>query len=194
MNYSLSPNGQIISSIDVQAHLKAQLIPVFFFFTGKQYIKTSIKVSTKVQRIIGSLSRMSIWNVNQYGISIEILYFLRWMSSFIIFSCIFWLRSSFIFCLKKKYIIFSGEKIPSIQILEKDQTPLQFFWKDNILRIFEKSIIFPCIFLRKIIFLFPSKEWGHIFEKKEISSLLIIQERSYSRAIFETIFSEHLEK
>ena len=32
------------------------------FFIGKQYMKTPKKVSTKVQRIIGTLCRMSIYN------------------------------------------------------------------------------------------------------------------------------------
>ena len=31
------------------------------------------------------------------------------------------------------------------------------FWKDHLFRKFEENIIFPCIFLRKIIFHFPSK-------------------------------------
>ena len=31
------------------------------------------------------------------------------------------------------------------------------FWKDHLLGTFEENIIFPCIFLRKIIFHFPSK-------------------------------------
>ena len=30
----------------------------FFFFTGKQYMKTPMKVSIKLQRIVGTLSRM----------------------------------------------------------------------------------------------------------------------------------------
>ena len=30
------------------------------------------------------------------------------------------------------------------------------FWNDNLFRLFEENIIFPCIFFRKIIFHFPS--------------------------------------
>ena len=35
-----------------------------------------------VQRTIGTLSRILMWNVNQYDISTEISYFLGWISSF----------------------------------------------------------------------------------------------------------------
>ena len=89
-NYNLSTNGQIISLLGAPVHLQTQLLraesywrlfiveylqpnkmkkksnlilhinfPVFFF-TGEQYIKTPLKVSMKVQRIAGALSRMSI--------------------------------------------------------------------------------------------------------------------------------------
>ena len=33
-----------------------------------------------------------------------------------------------------------------------------YFWKDHIFGAFEENIIFPFIFLRKIIFHFPSKD------------------------------------
>ena len=39
----------------------------------------------------------------------------------------------------------------------KDHIPVQFFWNDHLSRTFAENIIFPCIFLRKIILNFPSK-------------------------------------
>ena len=52
------------------------------FFIGNKYIKTLIQVSIKVRRIIGTLYRVSILNVNQYVVSTEILYFLGLISYF----------------------------------------------------------------------------------------------------------------
>ena len=72
----------------------------------------------------------------------------------------FWERLSFIFRLKNK-IIFSGKKKYHLSRYynKKDHIPVRFFWKDDLFRIFEENIIFPCIFfLRKIIFHFPFKE------------------------------------
>ena len=56
------------------------------------------------------------------------------------------------------------------------------FWKDHLFRTFEGNIIFPCIFLRKIIFHFQGAR--SYFREKEISSSPIIQERSYFSPIF----------
>ena len=64
----------------------------------KQYMKTPLKVSIKVQRFIETLSRMSI---NQYGISTEIPYFLGQKSYFSVMlemsplSVFFWERIIF---------------------------------------------------------------------------------------------------
>ena len=41
---------------------------------------------------------------------------------------------------------------------KKDHMPVRFFWKNHLFRTVEENIIFPCIFLGKIIFHFPSKE------------------------------------
>ena len=105
-------------------------------------MKTPIKVSIKVQRIIGPLCRMST-------------------RMLITFKCIF---------LEK--IIFD------------------FFWqKDNI--VFVTSIhtcirkISCChVFLEKDHLSFSVQRIRSYFREKEISSFLIIQERSYSSAIF----------
>ena len=40
------------------------------------------------------------------------------------------------------------------------------FWKDYLFRAFEENVMFPCIFLRNIIFQFPPKETDHIFREK----------------------------
>ena len=39
-------------------------------------------------------------------------------------------------------------------------------WKDHLFRKFKESIIFSCIFFRKVIFYFPSNEKNHIFGQK----------------------------
>ena len=53
---------------------------------------------------------------------------------------------------------------------------MQCFWKDHILRTFAENIIFPCIFLRKMIFHLPCKKQDHIFGKKKYF-FLIMQKR-----------------
>ena len=52
-------------------------------------------------------------------------------------------------------------------MIKKDHIPVRFFWKGHLFRTFEENVIFPCIFLRKIIFHFPSKELHHIFGEKK---------------------------
>ena len=64
--------------------------------------------------------------------------------------------------------------------LEKDQHNIMFVTP---IRIYRKYHIFMH-FLRKIIFQFSSKEKISCFQGEEIPSFQIIQERSYSSAIF----------
>ena len=66
-------------------------------------------------------------------------------------------------------------------VTKKTQTRIS--WKDHLSRTPEENIPFPGIFLRKIIFHVVSKN-KIIFREKEISSFLIIQERSYSSGFF----------
>ena len=100
-------------------------------------------------------------------------YLFRAFEENIVFPCIFWERSSFIFRLKNK-AIFSGK----INTIFPDITARKiifqcyFFWKGHLLRTFEENTILPCIFLRKVIFYFSSKEW--YFREKGISSFLVI--------------------
>ena len=69
------------------------------------------------------------------------------------------------------------------------------FWKDHLFGSFEENIIFPCIFLRKIIFCFLSKNKIIFSGEKNI-----IFPDNTRKIIFpcdffgKSIFSEHLEK
>ena len=65
----------------------------------------------------------------------------------------------------------------------------------TLIHIYRKYHIFM-YFLRKIIFHFQSKEKNSYFPKKKKLSFQMIQERSYSSALFfkKTIFSGHLKK
>ena len=52
----ISPTKKIEEEVKLQSY-----ILIFLgFFAGEQYMKTAVKVSMKVQRITGALSRMSI--------------------------------------------------------------------------------------------------------------------------------------
>ena len=94
-------------------------------------------------------------------------------------SLLFWQKGNFIFVEKrnatftniqktsylhvffspvKKYSIFEKKKCHLSSWYKKDHIPVQFFWKDHLFGTFEEYIIFPCIFLRKIIFHIPPKE------------------------------------
>ena len=107
-------------------------------------METPLEASVKVQRIIGALSRMSIQNFNQYGIVREILYFLESFSVMLEMSLL--------------SVFFSGED------------HLCFFWqKGNIIFVtYIQKISYFHVFLRKIIFHFPSKEKMSYFREKEI--------------------------
>ena len=65
----------------------------------------------------------------------------------------------------------------------KDHIPVQLFCKGYLSRKFAENIMFPCILLRKIILPFRLKN-KIIFLGKRNITLLITQERSYSRTIF----------
>ena len=74
----------------------------------------------------------------------------------IMFPCIFWERSSFIFLLKEKYHIFWGKKVPSLQILQnRSYSSVSFLERPSFQNIWRKHI--SCIFLRNITFLFRLK-------------------------------------
>ena len=137
-------------------------------------MKTPVKVSTKVQRrellelFLGCQSRTSItfrcifagWDHlwfflaevrdttsaipvrvhRKYHIS---MYFLRKVISH-------FLPNEKISCFREKNTVFPD----NTRKIMSQRGP---FWKDHLFRKFEENIIFPCIFLRKIIFHFPSK-------------------------------------
>ena len=135
-------------------------------------MKTPMKVSIKVQRIVGTLSRMRsrmsitfkcifsgedhLWFFLQKG-NIIFVTFIHIYRKYHI-SMYFLRKIVFHFPSNKKYYIF--RKLNTIFLDNKRKIILQcdFFWKDHLLGAFEENIIFPCIFLRKVIFHFGSKE------------------------------------
>ena len=54
----------------------------------------------------------------------------------------------------EKYHIFRDKKCLISSWYRKDHTPVQFFWKDHLLRTFEEYIIFPCFFVFLLSFFF----------------------------------------
>ena len=135
-------------------------------------MKTPIKVSIKVQRIIGThsrmRSRMSITFKCIFPENIIFNFFLRKGNTiFLTFIHIYGKYHISMYSLRKIVFHFpSKEKIsyfPEKKNISPDNTrkikfQLDFFWKDHLFGAFEESIIFPCIFSRKIIFHFPFKE------------------------------------
>ena len=66
--------------------------------------------------------------------------------------------SSFNFRLKKTFHVFGEKnKYHLSRFYKKDQALVRVFWKNHVFRTFEENI-FPCIFLRKVILPFVSKE------------------------------------
>ena len=129
-----------------------------------------MKVSIKVQRIVGTLfrmrSRMSI-TFKLFFSGEDYLWFfflhchicnIHTYIHEILFPSISWERSSS-FSVLRKNIIFSKKKY-IIFLDHKRKIILQhnFFLKDHPVGAIEENKMFPCIFLRKIIFYFPSKE------------------------------------
>ena len=67
-------------------------------------------------------------------------------------------KTIFHFPSKEKVSYFRKKSPHFSRQYNKDNVSVRFFWKDNLFGAFEKIIVFPCLFLRKIIFHFPSKE------------------------------------
>ena len=59
----ISPTEQIEEETKRESYILNFQVSCFFF-AGEQYIKTTVKVSIKVQRTAGALSRVSTENVN----------------------------------------------------------------------------------------------------------------------------------
>ena len=88
------------------------------------------------------------------------------------------------FSAQRKNIMFSGKnKYHLSRFYRKDHVQARISWKDHLSITPEENIIFPGIFRERSSFLLCRKN-KIIFREKERSSFLIIQERSYSSAIF----------
>ena len=109
-------------------------------------MKTLKKVSIKVQKIIGALSRMSIYNANIIFSRMNIIFFSN--------AGFFGKRSSLLFWQKGNFILVGK--------------------RNTIFTEHTENIIYPCIFWVIISYL----------REKEMPSFMVIQERSYSSAIF----------
>ena len=128
----------ISNRIKLQSYILSFLFFFFVFIVGEQYMKTPVKVSMKVQRIAGVLSRVSIWNVNDLQV-----YFCGIGSSLISFSqgggrggegwnisnrkyhiFVHFLRKLIPppFSVQEKYHVF-GKKIPPFQIVQERSCP-----------------------------------------------------------------------
>ena len=147
-------------------------------------MKTLMNISIKVQRIVGFLSRMQsrmsitfkciflgedhLWFFLQKGNIIFVTFIHMYIyTENVLFPCIFWERSSFIFRPKKKYYIFQKKKITIFAdntwkiIFHRD-----FIWKDHLF-VWEMSSLFFCL-KSKIIFsgkrniIFPDNTAGKI--------------------------------
>ena len=89
------------------------------------------------------------------------------------------------FSVERKNIIFLGKKeIHLSRYYKTYRIPVQFSWKDHLFIKFEENIIFLSGFFEKDHLSFSVQRIRSYFRKKEISSFLVIQERSYSTAIF----------
>ena len=115
-----------------------------------------MKVSIKVQKIVGTLSRMR----SRMSVSCKCIFLgedhQKGNIIFVIFSYTYIQKISYLhvflekdhlsFSVETKNIIFSGKKLPSFQIYKKDYISESFFWKDHVFGAFERNIVFPCIF------------------------------------------------
>ena len=104
-------------------------------------------------------------------------------------------------------IFFSNAVMSSLGVFFGERSSLLFWQTGNFIFVGKRNttiqkylyqhtenITFPYIFLRNMIFHFPSVKKILFFREKEMPSFLMIQERSYSSANFfgKTTFSEHL--
>ena len=163
-------------------------------------MKTAVKVSMKQKRellqfFLGCQSRVS---VTFCGIGSSLIFFLTggrgtYQIENTMFPCISWGKSSLSLSLSLTLsLIFRPGK--NTMFLRKNTTfpdstkkiisQLDPFWEDHLFRTFKENIIFSCIFfLERLSFIFLLGVRSY-FRLKEISSFPIMQERSYSSAIF----------
>ena len=113
----------------------------------------------------------------------------------IIFPCIFWERSSFIFCTQKNISYFREKEMPSFLMIEEWSYSSTIFLErpsfQNIWRIYHISLYF----LSKIIFYFSPIEQDYILGERNIIFPDYTRKIIFQFTFFgKTIFSEHLEK
>ena len=93
-------------------------------------------------------------------------------------------RPYFTFCPGKKILCFWGKKIPSFQIIQERSCAGAALFGKTIFSEGLKKISYFRVFFKKDHLSFSVQRVRSYFREKEISSFLIIQERSYSSAIF----------
>ena len=139
-------------------------------------MKTPLKVSMKVHKVAGTFFRMSIQNVNHLQVYFcekrpSLVYFgggvgvgarhhvcnTRTCTQKMPYFYIFLEKGRLSLSARGKNIMFSGKNAIFPNNTRKIMCRRSPFWKDHFFRKFEENIILPCIFLRKIIFHFPSK-------------------------------------
>ena len=140
-------------------------------------MNTTMKVSIKEQRIVGTVSRMrSRMSITfKCVFSGEIVFYFLQKCNMMFVKFIHVYRKYHISMYFLRKIIFhfpSKEKISYFpekkhHLSKKVHIPYDFYYKDYLFGAFEENIIFPCIFVAKIIFHFPSKEQDRIFGKKK---------------------------
>ena len=115
------------------------------FFIGEQYIKA--------QKIIGTLSRVLTWNANIIFSRVSTTFF-SGAGNICHISMYFFEKDHLSFFAQKKNIL--RKRNPIFPDGTRNHILVRFFQKGYLSRTFEKNIIFPCVFLRKITFHFPS--------------------------------------
>ena len=153
-------------------------------------MKTPVKVSVKVQRITGALSRMSIEGVNHLqvyfcGIRSALIFFGREAWGHVRNTCTCTQKISYFhvshFPSKEKVSCFR-EKILCFQIIQERSCPGVLLFEKIIFSEHWKKI--SVYFFQKDHLSFSAWVVISYFREKEISYFPTIQERSYFRAIF----------
>ena len=169
-------------------------------------MKTPVKVSMKVQRIAGVLSRVSIWNSNQlqvyfYGTGSTLIFFRRgaWNISNRKYHASAYFLRRFIplsFSAQGKNTMFLGKKIPPFQIVQERSCPGAILLEKTIFSEHLKKISYFCVFfLRKTIFYFSSGGKIIFSGKRNVIFPDNTRKIKFQRYFFgKTIFSGCLEK
>ena len=182
-------------------------------------METPKNFSIKVQRIIGMLCRMSFQSANIIFSRMSVIFFSD--AGNVIFKCIFWEKDIFYFfnggvtqCLQEEEIPYfpnmqktsKQKQGPSfLMIQERSYSSMVFFGKaifsEHLKKILyfhvfdiQKTSCFQVFFEKDHLSFFAHRIRSHFLEE-EISSFLMIQETSYSRAIYlERLFFQNIWK